>query len=144
MSRPREEEGTNNAHDNEATDDGGAAAETGARKRSEGVKKAKANLRFRGAEACKEAIDSMWAKKEVADNEKEKAKNERFMLSHELDKQSLELEKKRAESEDKRAEAELVKQEKEIMLADMTSLNTLQREWLDIMQKDIVARRRGN
>jgi hypothetical protein len=66
------------------------------------------------------------------------------MLSHELDKQSLELEKKRAESEDKRAEAELMKQEKEIMLVDITFLNTLQREWLDIMKKDIVARRRGN
>jgi len=39
VSRPREEEEINNAHDNEATDDGGATAETGARKRSEGVKK---------------------------------------------------------------------------------------------------------
>jgi hypothetical protein len=37
-----------------------------------------------------------------------------------------------------------MKQEKEIMLVDMTSLNPLQREWLEMMQKEIVARRRGN
>jgi hypothetical protein len=37
-----------------------------------------------------------------------------------------------------------MKQEKEIMLADMTSLNPLQREWLEMMQKEIVARRRGD
>jgi len=129
VSWPREEEGTNN--EKEAT--AAAAAETGASKRGEGVKKAKANLRRGGGKACLEAIDNMWAKNEVADNEKKKAKNERFMLSYELDKQSLELEKKRAEAEEKRAEADLMKQEKEIILADMTSLNTLQREWLDIM-----------
>jgi len=142
VSRPREEEGNNN--EKEGNDDTAAAAETAATKRGEGVKKAKANLRRGGGEACLEAIDNMWAKKELADNEKEKAKNERFMLSYELDKQSLELEKKSAEAEDKRAEADLMKQEKEIMLADMTSLNALQREWLDIMQKDILARRHGN
>jgi uncharacterized protein (DUF2342 family) len=70
VSRPREEEGTNN--EQVVTDVVGQ--EMGARKRVEGIKKAKENLRRGGDEACLEALDKMWAKKEVLDNEKEKAK----------------------------------------------------------------------
>ena len=109
------------------------------------------SLRRGGGEACLEAIDKLWAKKEVADIEKEKAKNDRFMLSFDLDKQALELDKERvdadatrAAAEKTRAEAEMVKQEKDIMLVDMSSLNTLQREWIELMQQDIMAKRRGH
>ena len=135
VSRPRDEEGTSNQ---QGKDD--VPQETQARKRADGIKKAKENLRRGGGEACLAALDTMWAKKEVSDKEKEKAKQERFMASIELDKEALELEKKRAATEEKRAEAELIKQEKEIMFADTTSLNPLQREWLETMQKEIVAR----
>jgi len=118
--------------------------ETVPRKRPDGVKKAKENLRRRGGEACMEALDKLMAKKEVLDKEKEKAREERFMASLEVDKASLELEKKRLATEEKKAEAKLLKEEKEIMLADMSSLNLMQREWLEKMQKKIVERQREN
>jgi hypothetical protein len=92
VSRPRDEEGTNNDQ----------VVETVPRKRPEGVKKAKENLRRGGGEACMEAFDKMMAKKEVLDMEKEKAKEERFMASLELDKAALELEKKRVENDEKK------------------------------------------
>jgi len=43
-------------------------------------------------------------------------------------------EEKKAEAEEKKAKAKLMKEEKEIMLADMSSLNPIQREWLAKMQ----------
>jgi hypothetical protein len=68
---------------------------------------------------------------------KEKAKEERFKLS-------LELEKQRALTEDKKAEAKLIKEEREIISIDMTSLIPLQRQYYEIMQQKIVARRLAN
>ena len=94
-------------------------------------------LRRGGGEACMEALDKMWAKKEAFDKEKEKAKQERFMAS-------LELEKKRVSNEEKKAEADLIKQEKEIMSIDITSLNPLQRQYYETMQQKIVARHLAN
>ena len=84
-------------------------------------------LRRGGGEACMEALDKMWAKKEAFDKVKEKAKEDRFMAT-------LELEKKHVENEAKKAEADLMKEQNKIMLADMTSLNPKQRQWLEIMQ----------
>ena len=84
-----------------------------------------------------EALDKMWSKKEAFDKVKEKAKEDRFMAT-------LELEKKRVENEAKKAKADLMKEEKEIMLADETSLNPRQREWIEIMQKKILARHAEN
>ena len=140
VSRPRDEEGTDN--EQASTDVGGQ--EKQARKRPDGIKKVKENLRRGGGEACLEALDKMWEKKEESDKEKEKAKQERFMASIELDKEALELEKKRADAEHKRAEAELLKQQKEIMLADMNGLNPTQLQWLQMMQRDILTRSLGN
>jgi hypothetical protein len=71
VSRPRDEEGTNNDQVVELDDE-----ETVPRKRPQGVKKAKENLRRGGGEACMEALDKMMAKKEVLDMKKEKAKEE--------------------------------------------------------------------
>ena len=139
VSRPREEEATNNDQVVEVD-----AEETVPRKRLEGIKKAKENLRRGGGEACMEALDKMMAKKEVLDMEKEKAKEERFMATLELEKAALELEKKRVANEEKKAKAKLLKEEKEIMLVDMCSLNPIQREWLETMQKKIVERQREN
>jgi len=139
VSRPREEEATNNDQFVEVD-----AEETILRKRPEGIKKAKENLRRGGGEACMEALDKMMAKKEVLDMEKEKAKEERFMATLELEKAALELEKKRVANEEKKAEAKLLKEEKEIMLVDMSSLNPIQREWLETMQKKIVERQHEN
>jgi hypothetical protein len=139
-SRPRDE-GANSNEQVVAAD--AEAVESEPRKRSDGIKKVKENHRRGGAEACVQALDKMWAKKEESDKEKEKAKQERFMASLELDKQALELEKKRADAELKRAEADLLKQEKEIMMANKAGLDTLQLEWLQMMQKEIVAKRLG-
>ena len=81
-----------------------------------------------------QALDKLMAK-DVLDMEKEKAKEERSMAT-------LELEKKRVANEEKKVEAKLLKEEKEIMLADMSFLNPIQREWLETMQKKIVERQR--
>jgi hypothetical protein len=154
VSRPRDEEVTNT--EQAVTDVVGH--ETQARKRSDGIKKVKANLRGGAVEACVEAIDKMWAKKEESDKEKEKAKHERFVAALDVDKEALALERiradadlkradaeqKRAEAEHKRAEAELLKEEKDIMLADNKGLNPAQLQWLQMMQKEIVAKRLGN
>lgn len=64
-------------------------------KRPQGIKKAKEALRQGGGEACMEALDNMWAKKEAFDKEIEKAKEERFNIA-------LELEKKRVSAEEKK------------------------------------------
>ena len=136
VSRPRDVEATNNE---EATDV--VAEATEAMKRPQGIKKAKEALRRGGGEACMEALDKMWAKKEAFDKEKEKAKEERFMASLEVEKAALELEKKRVSNEEKKAEADLIKEEKEIMSIDMTSLNPLQRQYYETMQQKILARR---
>src|SRR6185437_2625126 len=111
------------------------APETEASKRPPGVKKAKEALRRGGGgDACMEALDKMWSKKEAFDKEKEKAKKERFLVA-------LEIEKKRVSIDEKKAEAELIKEEKEIMSIDMTSLTPLQRQYYETMQQKIVARR---
>ena len=124
--RPRGEEETQNNELEDIVDE-----ETAAKKRLEGIKKAKQNLRRGGGEACMEALDKMMAKKEVLDKEKEKSKEERFLAT-------LELEKKRVANEEKIAQAKLLKEEKEIMLADLSSLNPMQRQWIEKMQKKIM------
>ena len=69
--------------------------ESEARKRPMGQKKAKEALRRGGGEACMEALDKIWAKKEAFEMEKEKKKEERFMASLELEKKRLALDEKR-------------------------------------------------
>jgi hypothetical protein len=73
-----------------------AAPDSEARKRPQGQKKAKEALRRGGGEACMEALDKMWAKKEAFDQEKEKKKEERFMASLEIEKKRLSLEEKKS------------------------------------------------
>jgi hypothetical protein len=131
-SMPRNVEATNNEDDLEI-----AAPESEARKRPQGVKKAKEALKRGGGEACMEALDKMWAKKEAFDLEREKKKEERFLIS-------LELEKKRLEIEEKRAESDLIKEEKEIMTMDMSSLTPQQQQYYVTMQQKIIARRLAN
>jgi len=146
VSRPRDEGVTNNDQVIPVDDE-----ETQPRKRSDGIKKAKEKMRQGGGQACIEAFNMMWAKKEAADKEKEKTKEERFMQTLEIEKATLhleqkrveneaELQKKRVENETKLADATLIKEEKDIMLADMTSLNPTQRSWIEIMQKKILAK----
>lgn len=146
MSRPRDDEATNNE---EVPED--VAPQTESKKRPQGIKKAKEALRRGGGEACMEALDNMWAKKEAFDKEIEKAKEERFNIALELEKKRVSAEEKKAEAklikvsaEDKKAEAELIKEEKEIMSIDMTSLSPLQRQYYETMQEKIVARRLAN
>jgi len=104
------------------------------------IDQVKANLKRGGGEACMEALDKMWSKKEVFEKEKEKAKEDRFMATLEIEKATLELEKKRVDNEAKKAETDLMKEQNKIMLADMTSLNPKQRQWLEIMQEQILAK----
>ncbi|XP_066330513.1 uncharacterized protein [Miscanthus floridulus] len=131
-STPRNVEATNTEDVTEI-----AAPESEARKRPQGVKKAKAALRQGGGETCMEALDKMWAKKEAFDMEREKKKEERFLAS-------LELEKKRLTLEEKKAEADLIKEEKEIMSVDMSSLTPLQKQYYETMQQKIIASRLAN
>jgi hypothetical protein len=100
----------------------------------------KANLKGGGGQACMEALDKMWVKKEAFDMVKEKAKDDRFMKTLELEKATLELEKKRVANEAKKAEADLLKEETKIMLADVTSRNPSQQKWMKIMQEKILAK----
>lgn len=139
VSRPRDEEGGNNDELEEHN-----AEETVPRSRPDGVKKAKENMRRGGGKACMKALDKMMTKKETLDMEKEKAKAGRFMATLELERATLELEKKRMKNEEKTAEAKLLNEEKEIMLADTSSLNPMQREWLEAMQKKIAHKLRKN
>ena len=62
----------------------GALVQEDAEKRPPGQKKAKEALKRGGGEACMEALDKMWAKKEAFDREKEKKKEERYLASLEL------------------------------------------------------------
>jgi hypothetical protein len=116
-----------------------------------GQKKAKEAFRRGGADACIEALDKMWEKKEAFDRERDKEKKERYMASLEVEKASLEvekasleLEKKRLSNEEKKIEADLLKEEKEVMLADTSSLDQEQLQWLQIMKKKILARHMSN
>jgi len=116
-----------------------------------GEKKAKEALRRGGGDACIEALDKMWEKKEAFDREREKAREERYIASIEVEKAllevekaSLELERKRLSNEEKKVEADLMKEEKEIMLADTTSLDPMQLQWLEIMKNKIIARHMTN
>ena len=153
VSRPREEEDTTNEEGTEAVGD-----QTKERKRPEGVKKAKEALKRGGGEAL-EAFNNMWAKKEAFDKEKEEAKKERFMATLEA---ALKLEKKKsrgctrvrekkaenkgklAAAEIMKAEADLMKEENAIMFVDKTTLDPIQRQYIEVMQKKIIARRMEN
>jgi hypothetical protein len=70
-STPRNVEATNNKDVIEI-----AAPESEERKRPQGVKKAKEALKREGGEACMEALDKMWAKKEAFDLEREEERGE--------------------------------------------------------------------
>ena len=92
MSRPRDAEATNN--DEDAAKE--VAPETEASKRPPGVKKAKEALRRGGGgDACMEALDKMWSKKEAFDKEKEKAKEERFLVALEIEKRRVLIDEKK-------------------------------------------------
>jgi hypothetical protein len=82
VSRSRDVKATNNEQVQQDV-----ASGTEYNTRPPGIKKAKETLRRGGGEACIEAVDKMWAKKEAFDQEKEKAKEERFKLSLELENQ---------------------------------------------------------
>jgi hypothetical protein len=109
-----------------------ATSGSGERKRPPGQKQAK-QARQGGDDACIAALDKMWEKKEARDRERDKARE----AEREADKAFLELEKKRVE-------AALLKEEKDIMLADKSSLDQDQLQWLEIMKKKILARHMAN
>ena len=115
----------------QAQAEGGPIQQEG-EKRPLGQKKAKEALKREGGEACMEALDKMWAKKEAFDREKEKKKDERFMAALELEK--------------KKVEADLMEKEDKIMSMDMTSssLTPTQLQYYQIMQAKIVARHLSN
>jgi hypothetical protein len=120
-----------------------------------GQKKAKETLRRGGGEACMEALDKMWAKKEAFDTEKEKKKEERYEASLELEKKRLAFEeakveadmmekKKRLALEEKKVEIDMLEKEEKIMSMDITSLSAMQQQYYTHMQEKIVARRLSN
>jgi hypothetical protein len=60
-----------------------------------GKKKANEAVRRCGIDACKEALEILWAKKTQADAEKEVKRDERYAKSYALDKERLDLEKEK-------------------------------------------------
>ena len=86
-----------------------------------------------------EALDKMWAKKEVFDREKEEKKEERYLAARELENKRLAL-------EEKKVEADLMEKEDKIMSTDIIlySLTTTQLQYYQIMQAKIVAHRLSN
>jgi hypothetical protein len=142
VSRPREAETTDNGEATDVGEEGGFGS-TEPRKRPEGIKKAKENAKRGGGEACMEAFEQMWAKKEALDKEKEKAKDERFKASIEIDREALELEKKRVANEEKRIEADLAKEENTVMFVDKKSLDPVVLEYVELKQKMILDRLKG-
>ena len=86
-----------------------------------------------------EALDKMWAKKEVFDREKEEKKEERYLAARELENKRLAL-------EEKKVEADLMEKEGKIMSTDMTSssLTLTQLQYYQIMHAKIVARHLSN
>lgn len=139
VARPRVVDVTDNDEGRDVVDQ-----EPEAKKRPMGIKKAKEAARRGGGDACMEALDKMWLKREAFDKEKEKAKEERFTASLEVDKAALELEKKRVENDAKKAEADLLKEENAIMFVDKKSLDPLQLQYVEMMQKKIITRRMEN
>jgi uncharacterized membrane protein len=120
-----------------------------------GQKKAKETLRRGGGEACMEALDKMWAKKEAFDMEKEKKKEERYEASLELEKKRLAYEETKAEAdmmekkkrlalEEKKVEVDMLEKEEKRMSMDITSLSAMQQQYYTHMQEKIVARRLSN
>jgi len=49
-----------------------------------------------------------------------------------------------AAAEIMKAEADLMKEENAIMFVDKTTLDPIQRQYIEVMQKKIIARRMGN
>lgn len=117
----------NNAEGLEVPDAGSAE-----RKRPPGQKEAK-KAKWGGNDACSVVLDKMMEKKEARDKEREKARE----ATAQVDKDSIEAEKKLAE-------ATLMKEEKDIMLADTSSLDDQQLQWIQIMRKKILARHAEN
>jgi len=125
---------TPSAGDEKINDEVVEVADAGSaeRKRPPGQKQAK-QARWGGNDACIATLDKMMEKKEARDKERDKAREA-----------SLEVEKASIEAEKKLAEATLMKEEKDIMLADTSSLNADQLQWIEIMRKKILARHMEN
>ena len=98
-------------------------------KRPIGQKKAKEALRRGGGEACLEALDQMWAKKEAFDMEKERKKEERYMASHALEKEQLVLEEEKVQANMERVELDRIAKEDKIMSMDISSLFEPQQQY---------------
>jgi hypothetical protein len=70
-------------------------SEADAPQRSMGKKKSKDALHRGGIDACKEALDILWAKKIEADVEKEMKRDEQYAKSYALDIERLYLKKEK-------------------------------------------------
>jgi SepF-like predicted cell division protein (DUF552 family) len=86
-----------------------------------GSKKAKQLLRKGGGDACIEAFDQMWEKKEV-DAYKEANKEERFDKALKIKKEKLHIDQVRVASEQDRTHLKRMLEEERIMTMDISAM----------------------